>query len=257
MKVQILGAHNIESESTGCISLLVDDVMAIDAGALTSSLSFPAQQKLKAVLLTHQHYDHTRDIPALGMNFFMHGNTIDVYSTAQVRDVLLEHLLNDSLYPNFMEKPPEKPSIKFNELKPGRAESIAGYKVLAVPVNHAVPTVGYEVTAPDGKKLFYTGDTGPGLEECWRRVSPDLLIIEVTALNKRAQFSMRSGHLTAEMLQKELESLRKLKGRLPQQIVTVHMNPLDEPEIKKELNTVAAALHTEIKLGREGMIIEF
>jgi len=256
MKVQILGAHNLESQDTRCISLLVDDILAIDAGALTSSLSFPAQQKLKAVLLTHQHYDHTRDIPALGMNFFMHGSTIDVYSTAPVRDALLEHLLNDSLYPNFMEKPPEKPSIKFNELKPGRTETVAGYKVLAVSVNHAVPTVGYEVTAPDGKKLFYTADTGPGLDECWRQVSPDLLIIEVTALNKWAQFSLGSGHLTAGMLQKELESLRKLKGGLPQ-IVTVHMNPLDEPEIKKELNAVAAALHTEIKLGREGMIIEF
>ena len=255
MKVQILGAHNIESENARCISLLVDDVMAIDAGALTCSLSFPAQQKLKAVLLTHQHYDHMRDIPILGMNFYLHDNSIDIYSSLPVREALLEHLLNDSLYPNFMEKPPEKPSIKFNELKPGHTETIAGYEVLAVPVNHAVPTVGYEVTSPDGKKLFYSADTGPGLDNCWRQVSPDLLIIEVTALNKWAEFSLGSGHLTASMLQKELESLQNLKGNLPQ-IVTVHMNPLDEPEIKKELDVVAATLNTEIKLGCEGMIIE-
>lgn len=255
MKVRILGAHNIESDSTGCISMIVDDIMAVDAGALTSSLSFQAQQNLKAVLLTHPHYDHVRDIPALGMNFYLNENSIDVYATLPVREALAEHLLNDSLYPNFMEKPPEKPSIRFHTLEPGRRESIIGYEVLPLSVNHAVPTVGYEISSPDGKKLFFTADTGPGLDECWRQVSPDLLIIEVTAVNKWAEFSIGSGHLTPSMLQKELESLLKLKGKLPR-IVTVHMNPLDEKEIKEEIGEAARALNTEIKLGYEGMIIE-
>ena len=86
--------------------------------ALTSSLSFPAQQKLKAVLLTHQHYDHIRDIPALAMNFLLHENTIEIYSTQPVYDALATHLLNDELYPNFMERPPEKPTIKFQGDRP-------------------------------------------------------------------------------------------------------------------------------------------
>ncbi len=255
MKVHILGAHNVESQETRYASLLIDDVMAIDAGALTSSLSFPAQQKLKAVLLTHQHYDHTRDIPALGMNFYLHENTIDIYSTLPVREALLKHMLNDSLYPNFMEKPAKKPAIRFNTVEPGRAESIAGYEVMPVRMNHTVPTVGYEITSPDGKKLFLTADTGPGLEECWQQVSPDLLVIEVTALNAWEKFARQSGHLTAALLQPELESLKKMKGSLPE-IVTVHMNPLDEKGIKEEIAAVAAALNTDIRLGYEGMIIE-
>ncbi len=255
MIVKILGAHNIELQDTRCISLLIDDVMAIDAGALTSSLSLAAQQKLKAVLLTHQHYDHMRDIPAIGMNFYLYENTIDVYSTISVRKALSEYMLNDILYPDFMEKPPGKPAIRFNTMESGRKESIADYNVLPVSVNHAVPTVGYEVTSPDGKKVFYTADTGPGLDECWRQVSPDLLIIEVTALNKYHDSALQSGHLTPAMLQREMESFRKLKGYLPQ-IVTVHMNPLDEKEIKKEIDVVSRALNTEIRLGYEGMIIQ-
>ncbi len=255
MKVQILGAHNIESQDTRCISLIIDDIMAIDAGALTSSLSLAAQQKLKAVLLTHQHYDHVRDIPAIGMNFYLHENTIDIYSILPVREALSSYLLNDILYPDFLKKPPGKPAIRFNTMEPGRTESIAGYTVLPVSVSHAVPTVGYEVTSPDGKKVFYTSDTGPGLDECWRQVSPDLLIIEVTAINKWHDFAIQSGHLTAALLQPELESLRKLKGQLPE-IVTVHMNPLDEKVIKEEIAAVASALNTDIRLGYEGMIIE-
>jgi len=255
MEIRILGAHNIESRDTRCISLLIDDVLAIDAGALTSSLSFAAQQKLRAVLLTHQHYDHIRDIPAIGMNFYLHENTLDIYSTLPVREALSNYILNDILYPNFMEKPPGKPTIRFNIVEPGRTESVAGYTILPVTVSHAVPTVGYQVTSPDGKKVFYTSDTGPGLADCWRQVSPDLLIIEVTALNKWNDFALQSGHLTPALLQPELESLRKLKGQLPE-IVTVHMNPLDEKGIAKEISATAGALNTDIRLGYEGMRIE-
>ncbi len=73
MKVQFLGAHNCESLETRLVSLLVDDVLALEAGGLTSGLSFVAQLKLKGILLTHDHYDHIRDIPMLGMNLSLSG----------------------------------------------------------------------------------------------------------------------------------------------------------------------------------------
>jgi ribonuclease BN (tRNA processing enzyme) len=255
MIIKILGAHNVESANTGCTSLLIDNVLAVDAGALTSSLSFTKQQKLKAVLLTHHHYDHIRDIPALGMNFYMHKNTIDVYSTQPVYDVLSTHLLDDAIYPDFLAKPSDKPAVNFHTLESGKTEAIAGYSVLPVPVTHAVPTVGYQVTSADGKRVFYTADTGPGLNECWSQVSPDLLIIELTVVNKQESFALKSGHLTPSLLQQELEGFRDIKGYLPR-VVTVHMNPLDEKVIDEELTAVRQALDTDIKLGYEGMEIE-
>jgi ribonuclease BN (tRNA processing enzyme) len=254
VKIQILGAHNIESRDSRCISLLIDDILAIDAGALTSSLSQAAQQKLKAVLLTHQHYDHIRDIPALGMNFYLHENTIDIYATQTTYNVLTANLLNDIIYPNYMTRPPGKPSLRFRELEAGKEVEIAGYTVLPVPVNHAVPAVGYQITSADGKKAFYTADTGPGLNDAWRQISPDLLIIEVTALNKYHDFARQSGHLTPALLQRELESFREIKGYLPQ-IVLVHMNPIDEKGIKAEIAVVARALNTTIRFGHEGMLV--
>ena len=99
MDIKVLGAHNCESQNTKCASLLIDDVLALDAGGLTSSLSFIAQQKIKAVLLTHQHYDHIRDIPALAMNFALQKATLNIYSTSAVRDILATHLINGVLYP--------------------------------------------------------------------------------------------------------------------------------------------------------------
>jgi len=255
VNIRILGAHNIESQSSRCISFLIDDVLAVDAGSLTSGLTFPEQRKLKAVLLTHQHYDHVRDIPALGMNFLLYEKTIEIYSTRPVFETLSAHLLNNVLYPDFMEKPPEKPAIQFKIIEPGRTETIAGYTVLPVPVNHAVPTVGYQITSADGKKVFITSDTGPGLDNCWKQISPDLLIIELTALNKYTDFARQSGHLTAALLRQELESFREIRGYLPH-LVLVHMNPLDEKGIKTELAVVARALNTKIRFGYEGMRID-
>ena len=252
MNICILGAHNCESQNSRLISLLIDDVLAIDAGGLTSSLSFEAQQKLKAILLTHQHYDHIRDIPTIGMNLFLQGSTINVYSIQPVYEAISTRLLGGKLYPNFLQRPPDNPTVKFTIIEPHQLQQIEGYSILAVPVNHPVPTVGYQITSPDGKVVFYTGDTGPGLADCWQQVSPQLLITEVTAPDRHEEFARESGHLTPGLLKQELVLFHELKGYLPQ-VVTVHMNPRLEDEIKTEIAVVAKELNSPISLGYEGM----
>jgi len=234
------------------VNLVIDDTLAIDAGALTSSLSFEAQQKLKAILLTHQHYDHVRDIPAIAMNLFLRGKTINIYSTQPVYDALSSHLLDGKLYPRFLEQPQPEPTIKFTVIEPHKHEQIAGYSILAVSVSHHAPAVGYQVTSADGKIVFYTGDTGPGLTSCWQYVSPQLLIIEVTASNKYEEFAQESGHLTPSLLKQELIGFQELKGYLPQ-VVLVHMNPQLESDIAGEIEVVAQALGCSITLAYEGM----
>jgi len=252
MNIRLLGAHNCESESTKLVSLLIDDVLAIDAGAITSTLTFEAQQKIKVVLLTHQHYDHIRDIPALAMNLFLRGATITIYSTPVVYDAVTTHLLDDKLYPNFHQHPPDKPTLRFTTIQPHQAELVEGYSVLAVPVNHSVPAVGYQVTSPDGKAVFYTGDSGPDLAKCWQHVSPQLLIIEVTASDKYKKWSAKSGHLTPSLLKQELTTFQETNSYLPR-VVVVHMNPNLEKEITKEIAAVERELGTSITMGYEGM----
>ncbi len=252
MDIQILGAHTCESSDTKLVSLLIDHILALDAGGLTSSLSIQSQQKLKAILLTHQHYDHVRDIPTLAMNFFLEGTTFNIYSTQPVYDALTAYLLNDKLYPDFLEQPPQNPTIKFTLVEPYQAEQIEGYSVLTIPVNHSVPTVGYHITSPDGKAVFYTGDTGPGLVDYWEHISPQLLITEVTATNRYNEFAKKSKHLTPNLLKQELIRFQKVKNYLPQ-VVLVHMNPRLEKEIAAEIAVVAKALNNPIIMAYEGM----
>ncbi len=254
MKIQILGAHNIESQATRLCCLVIDDILALDAGALTSSLSFTAQQNIRAVLLTHYHYDHVRDVPALAMAALLYEVTTNVYSTQAVYDALAQYLFNGDFYPRFLGRPPQNPAIKFKVVEPGRGESIDGYMVLPVAVSHSIPAVGYQITSSDDRKVFYTGDTGPGLSECWRQISPELLIIEVTSPNQYEEFARRAKHLTPSLLESELRSFREIRGYLPR-VVVVHMNPRQEKEIEAEIATVAKSLGSPITLGNEGMLI--
>jgi ribonuclease BN (tRNA processing enzyme) len=253
MKIRFLGAHNCETKDTRMVSLLVDDVLAIDVGGLTASLSLEEQHKIKAVLLTHQHYDHVRDIPTLSMNLFLGGAKTTIYSIPEVLRVLEKNLMDDVIYPDFRLKRPEDPTISFSVIEPSKTQKILGYDVLAVPVKHGVPTVGYQLSA-GGKTFFYTSDTGPGLADCWKAVSPQLLITEVTASNRFSEWAGEGGHLTPSLLERELADFRKLNGYLPR-VIIVHMSPHLEKEIAAEVAKVAKDLNASITLAREGMEI--
>jgi len=253
MKISILGAHNIESDTTGCVSLLVDDVLALDAGHLTSSLSFEQQLDLKYAFLSHPHFDHVRDIPAIGMNLSLQDGSLDVFAIQPVFEMLEEFLANDTVYPDYFQRPAGKPTLRKHVLAFGVEATMGPYRVIAVPQAHSVPASGVQITDRDGKKLFFSGDAGPGI--AWDKIAPDLIVIETTAVNKDEQYARDSGHLTPALLESELATFRDQKGYLPQ-VITIHMNPLNEAQLRAELDLTGSNLDIHIETGYEGMYIE-
>jgi ribonuclease BN (tRNA processing enzyme) len=251
MDIEIIGAHSVEIADAKLPALVIDEVLALDCGSLCSGLPLSAQQKLKAVLITHYHYDHIRDIPIIAMNLSYQA-VLEVFSIPPVFEVLSTYLLDGKMYPNFLEWPEEQPAVRFTAIEPYELTDIAGYIVLAIPVPHSIPTVGYQVTSPEGKKLFYTGDTGAGLSSCWEHVSPDLLITELSLPNRMEEWARKVSHLTPQLLKAELLQFRKVKGYIPTTLLT-HINPVLEGEIEKEVAQVAKELDANITLGQEGM----
>jgi len=255
LKVQILGAHSGEVKGLRMVSLLIDGILALDAGGLTSSLSLSEQQRVRAVLLTHHHFDHSRDLVTLGANGATFPSPVDIYALSQTLDVLNFCLLDGKMYADFSKWPSrEKPCLQLKVIEPLQPQNILGYDVLPVPVRHAVPSVGFQITSKDGKSLFYTGDTGPGLEACWQHISPRLLIIEVSGINKSQDFLKSVGHLSPELLKEELIQFRQTKGYLPR-IVVIHIPPQAEREVRQEVKRVARELKIRIDIGYEGMKI--
>ena len=121
--------------------------------------------------------------------------------------------------------------------------------------HHAVPVTGYQLTGPDGRRLLYTGDTGPGIRDIWALVQPDVMVTEVTTPNARESIARVAGHLTPALLEAELVAFRDLKGYLPR-VVVCHVNQLGEADVHRELAEVARRLQATIEIAREGMQIE-
>lgn len=255
MKIKVLGAHNTESRRTRCSCLLVDNTLVLDAGGLTSSLSFRDQMKIKAVLLTHGHYDHIRDIPAFAMNLFLRKNSVDIYTHQAAADNLLKYFLDGGIYPEFNKRPENAPTLRIQIIQEFEKLKIQDYSVLAVPVAHALPGIGFQITSSDGKSIFYTGDTGPGLSPTWERISPAVLFTELTAPNRWTEAMQKNGHLTPTSLQQELTSFRQIKGYLPR-VICLHINPANEKEIRTEISSVSDFLGTPIEMAHEGMLVE-
>jgi len=253
LKIKVLGAHGFESINTRLSAILIDEVLAVDAGGLTSGLSFAEQERVEFILLTHGHYDHIRDIPAIALK--NSHRTIEVFATESTHEILLTHLINGVLYPRFATRPsPERPALRLHTLEPYRAETIGAYHVLAVPVIHALPAVGYQISDDQGKSMFFSGDTGPGLSSCWEHIAPDLLIMDMFFSNKSAEIAPQPGHLCPASLRVELINFRGIKGYLPPVVLT-HLNPEVEHEISREAAQLAKELRADISLAYEDMEI--
>ena len=66
MELRVLGAHNMESKETRMESHLIDGVLLLDAGGPTRALTFQEQMGIRAIILSHRHFDHVRDLLPLG-----------------------------------------------------------------------------------------------------------------------------------------------------------------------------------------------
>jgi ribonuclease BN (tRNA processing enzyme) len=255
VKIKFLGTHNAESKDTNLVSFLIDDIIAVDAGCLASELSFSEQKKIRLILLSHGHYDHIRSIPAFAFNNTDH--VTKVIATSKTLNVLSTHLVDGVIYPKFTEKIPyflEEPSLEFITLKPYKPLNINGYRILGFPVNHTIETVGFEISSKDGKKIFYTADTGEGLSTIWEHISPQLIIAEVTFPNKLENRAKNAAHLCPKMLKKELIEFHKIKGYLPK-VVLNHLSPTYEEEIIKEVKKETKDLNLDIEVAYKGRSI--
>ncbi len=254
MKLRILGAHNLESRHTKYTSLLIDDVLAIDAGSLTSSLTFDEQARLTAVLVSHSHYDHIRDLPGLGLNLFGQGRHVAVCGDGSVLDALTSHWLNEAIYPRLHQLPMNRPTLQLTPIRPGESFELSGYSITPVRTNHVSNSLGFRIEDGRGRVLFYTSDTGPLAADFWNGISADLLAIEVTMPNAQQGFALSAGHLTPELLKRELSRLASASAGMPR-ILALHVNPVFRTNggLATELAEVARALDVVIDVAYEGM----
>ncbi len=256
MEIRLLGAHNLESRDARHTCFLVDGFLGIDVGSLASALSSSEQAEVRALLITHRHFDHTRDIPTLGLATLDDPRHIDVYSLPETLDGVHTHLLDGDVYPDLTQGlNGEPPKYKFHPIKPWESITVLGYEVKPIPMPHAVPCVGYIVKSDSGDCMAYTGDTGGDLRLFFRdSLSPQVVFVDVTYPNRLEWRAKLTGHLTPGLLRLQILEALKENITLPR-IVPVHINLADSEEVAEELKAVTADLGIDLEPGYESMVV--
>lgn len=256
MHLHVLGSHNSESKTTIMESHVIDGVIALDAGSLTRGLSFDEIRNLRAILFTHRHYDHVRDLYGFAQIMRDEGVTVDVYAIEDTAEFIKARVIDGKYNRDYFSVPNfDNPVLKLHIVEPFvEFDVLDKYKAIAIPVPHAVPAVGYQIDS-GSTKLFYTGDTGKGLADMWEHVSPDVLLSEVTYGNDSAAHADEVGHLTPDYLKMVLERFRDVHGFLPK-VITSHFNPPHEKKVHAELRDLAEQMGHEITISHAGMKVD-
>ena len=255
MELRILGAHNFETAGTRHTCFLVDGVLALDAGSLVTALTLEEMCDIRAVLLTHRHFDHVRDLPSLGLiTCDAVPQTVPIYSLPETLEDVSSRLMDGVLYPRFTEgSDSQAPKYRLEPLKADEVVEVLDYEVRPIAVPHGPPALGYIIHRPGGGAFAISGDTGGGLLPFFQdSVRPDPLCVEVTFPNRMEERARSAGHLTPRRLLSELTEALEHNLTLPR-ILAVHMHPVLEGEIRGELDQVASALGVDIGAATEDM----
>lgn len=257
MLVRVLGAHKLEDRDARHTCFLIDSVLAIDAGSLASSLNIEEQSGIKAVLVTHCHFDHIRDLPTLGLATLHSGNSVEVFALPETLDAIHDNVLNTEIYPDLTEPIGSSPAkYIFRPVREGLTFKVLGYEVETILMAHTVPNLGFIVRSEEGGCIGYTGDTGGGLSALFQVKSPpQVLFVDVSFPDRLTDLAMLTGHLTPSLLRRELMDGIKSQIQMPQ-IVPVHVSQYHEDEIAQELRQLSVDLEQDLILGFENMKLE-
>lgn len=214
MKLRILGCSGgIGGRHLRTTSLLLDHDVLIDAGTGVADLSIAELAMIDHVFLTHTHLDHIASLPLMIDTVGdRRSRPLTIYGTEAVLTILRNHIFNWAIWPDFSEIPtPERAFMRYQTIEVGSPVSLDGRRITALPVEHTVPAVGYQLDSGKGS-LVFSGDTGI-CDDFWRKVNRignlRHLIIECAFSNREERLAIASKHLCPNMLAGELQKLER------------------------------------------------
>jgi 3',5'-cyclic-nucleotide phosphodiesterase len=231
---------------------VLDERLAIDAGSLTSGLDLPLQYKLEAVLVSHAHLDHVRDLATIADNRAQYGcRPLEIIGTKATLEVLKKHFFNDLLWPDFSAIPSKKePTIVYRPIKPEVRVEVAGFGVRAVAVTHTIDTSAF-IVDKGGVSVAYSGDTGP-TDRLWTLLNEEkdlrALLMEVSFPNEEQRIATLSGHHTPQTLVKDLAKYSRPKD-LP--TLLYHIKPAFQREVEKQCAKLKGVDLSVLSLGEQ------
>jgi ribonuclease BN (tRNA processing enzyme) len=239
MQIKVLGCSGGIGGDMRTTSLLIDDDVLIDAGTGVGDLSLDALLKIDHIFVTHTHLDHIAFIPLLVDTVMgLRAKPVTLHATSDVIAILKQHIFNWLIWPDFNQIPNRhKPFLVYQELTIGNSVTINQKEITALPANHVVPAVGYQINS-GAHSLVFTGDTA-GSKAFLQQVNAiknlKYLIIETAFSNAEAVLAMRSKHFCPNTLADELEQLQSQNLQSLAEVFITHIKPGEDVIIMQEI----------------------
>jgi len=205
-------------------SMLVDHDILIDAGTGVADLSLTELAMIDHVFITHSHLDHIAALPLMIDSIAdMRDKPLTVYATEATREIIRNHIFNWAIWPDFTEIPSrDRPVMQYQTIRLGQKTRLGSRSITALPAEHTVPAVGYQLDSGAGSFVF-TGDTTSN-DAFWpvlnKIANLRFLVIETAFSNHEKQLATISKHLCPSMLADELGKLAR-----PAEIYITHLKP--------------------------------
>lgn len=234
MKIQVLGGHGGLAKGFETTSILIDDKLLIDAGAVAATLTIDQQTKIDNILISHCHLDHIKDLAFICDNCFgLRQKPFQVHTHETVNKIIKAHLLNDIVWPDFTVLPNKtNPTMVINSVKAEQMLELGEYRVTPVHVNHAHDAMGFIIEKGDSAVLF-TLDTGP-TDRIWELANKTknlkAIFTEISFPNELQKVAELSNHHTPVSMTREIPKMPK---NIP--IILSHLKPNYRQDILKQI----------------------
>jgi ribonuclease BN (tRNA processing enzyme) len=213
MRLKVLGAYGASDAEHNLTGYLLDDWFAVDAGTLTSKLSFAQQARIQGVFITHSHADHIRDLPHLIHNRFSQATgPLTIFAAKDVMELLIANVFNGLVWPDFstlISPLTNKPAVQYRPLNPGKKIVFGDVSLTPVAVNHQIPASGV-ILEMNGQAITFTGDTGP-TDEIWKRTNKTqnvvAVVTEASFPNDQQSLADETAHLSPQTFGDELKKI--------------------------------------------------
>ena len=242
MRIQLLpstfDAQGVATLEQRLTCFVIDDCVAIDAGSIAIATNNEQRSKVRDIIVTHPHMDHVASLPIFIDDLYPSlQEPVRIYATEEVISLLERDVFNWNLYPRFSDlKNDYGPVMEYIPIPIGETFRVAHLNVVAVPVNHIVPTIGLVVS--DGQtSVAFSSDTAE-TDEFWKMVNEmkglDALLIEASFPDRMVKLAHVSRHFTPASLDQELKKLTH-NGM---DIMAVHLKPSYREEIAEQLKAL-------------------
>lgn len=191
---------------------VINDGVAIDAGALGLFGGHAEQARIRHVFISHSHADHVAGLPVF-LDTAYRGTTdcVVVHGSDAVLESLRRDWFNGRVWPDYERLAPNGcPFVRLSRLQPGEVVEVEGLRLTPVPVDHTVPTLGFLVEDAETAVVF-SSDTGP-TSELWeqanRLANLKAVFLELSFPDALASVAATSKHLTPSLFAAEMRKLR-------------------------------------------------